>query len=212
MGDFMNIINFEKITIDRKYIIGRLSKSRRSSKQPSDKLNGKIDDMLKVAQDIMDPRGIFKIFELNDLPDKPYFENALMVGFAICTIGEKLPNQIKTYLDNGELVKGVILDAIGSVAADAVADSIDKLIQSESEELKLIPSMRYSPGYCDAPLSDQTLIFNKLQEETDQKIGVELTPLFMMKPVKSVSFVVNLGISFVNRCKTCTIKNCPHRR
>ncbi|MCE7734199.1 MAG: hypothetical protein GPJ54_04915 [Candidatus Heimdallarchaeota archaeon] len=208
----MKVVNFNNITLDRKDIIERLSKSRRTKKHPSEKLNKQIDEMLYLADNLMNPTGVYNIFEKKDLPDKPYFEQALQIGFAICTIGEDLPKQTQNFLQNGELVKGVILDAIGSVAADTVADYVNDLIKTDAEGLKLVPSMRYSPGYCDAPLSDQTLIFDKLGAESDNDIGVQLTSQFMMKPIKSVSFAINLGLSFINRCKTCSKENCPHRR
>lgn len=208
----MGVVNFNSVTINRRDIIERLSKSRRVKKQPGERLNRQIDGMLSLADKLMNPTGIYKIFAVNDLPDKPYFEHALQVGFAICTLGEDLPNQTQNFLQAGELVKGVILDAIGSVAADTVADYMNDLIKTDAEDMRLIPSMRYSPGYCDTPLRDQTLIFNKLGEVSDKNIGVQLTSKYMMKPIKSVSFAINLGLSFINRCKTCNKENCPHRR
>lgn len=208
----MKVIEVLNLSLNRKQIITRLSKSRKSRKQPSDKLNTQIDEMLLLATKLMRPVGIYKIFAIDNLPDKPYFEHALQVGMAICTIGDDLPNKTQEFLGNGELVNGVILDAIGSVAADSVADHLNEIINADAESLKLVPSMRYSPGYCDAPVSDQILIFDSLGELSGDNIGVELTEQFMMKPIKSVSFAVNLGLSFINRCKNCTKKNCPHRR
>ena len=208
----MKLKLISKLEIDKIQVLMRLSKSKKYNKEPSEKLNSQINEMLSLADTLIDSRAIFEIIDVTNLPDREYFGDALKVAFAICTIGDRLPNKTVELLQNGELVKGVILDAIGSVAVESLADQINNEINNQTIIDSLVPSMRYSPGYCDTPLSDQDMIFEILQAKDNKELSIDLTEFHMMNPVKSVSFLVNIGINFVNRCKTCDRKKCPYRR
>ncbi|NIM11635.1 MAG: hypothetical protein GTO45_06040, partial [Candidatus Aminicenantes bacterium] len=74
-------------------------------------------------------------------------------------------------------------------------------------------TLRYSPGYCDWPISEQCEIFKILPHET---IGVELSEDSFMSPRKSVSGVIGIcpaNSKFSgNLCIDCPKVNCPYRR
>lgn len=198
----------KKITeIKREEILVRLSNTR-VRRVPSRKMNLQIDKMLELAMDLIEEKTSYQIFDRSEFPDKPYFDSAIKIGLAICTIGPALPDLTEKYMREGRLSDGVILDAIGSVAADQLSDIINEKIIEDTKELGLVPSMRYSPGYCDMGVEDQNLIFDRIDN-----VGVTLTPSKMMVPVKSVSFAINLGEKYVNRCRNCEKRdNCPDRR
>ena len=109
---------------------------------------------------------------------------------------------------------GVILDAIGSAGVEAIADELNREINQEISEKDLEYSKRYSPGYCHWNVRDQEIIFNILP--TDE-IGVYLTEAFLMTPIKSVSFAINIGPNikkshWENRCKSCEDRGqCTYR-
>ncbi|MHA2100871.1 MAG: vitamin B12 dependent-methionine synthase activation domain-containing protein [Candidatus Kariarchaeaceae archaeon] len=200
------------IPIDIGGITKILSGGRKSSGLSQKSLN-QVEKMIADARDLFDPKVVYDIFEKTDLPPLPYFKEAEQVALSVCTIGEQLPNKVVSLFKDGKLVEGTILDAIGSIAADALADKINEKIDNYASKNSLETTLRYSPGYCSWPLTGQSVIFEKLPVNT---INVTLTKSYLMVPVKSVSFAVNIGpkvseSSWENRCRTCR-KVCDYRR
>ncbi|UCH95645.1 MAG: hypothetical protein JSV88_02050, partial [Candidatus Aminicenantes bacterium] len=105
----------------------------------------------------------------------------------LATIGPEVERVINEYMDRHPHY-GVILDAAASAAAEATAGYIQNYIDKKlSQEEKT--TLRYSPGYCDWPISEQREIFEILPHET---IGVELSEDSFMSPRKSVSGVIGI--------------------
>ncbi|MCK4353449.1 hypothetical protein KAW65_08600 [candidate division WOR-3 bacterium] len=152
----------------------------------SPKILSIIDKEIQNAKLFIKPIAIYKL--INPLTH-PVFKGASRVAFAICTIGEKLEQESTSLLNKGELLRGFILDAIGSYAAEKLAGYVNKRILQEIEEMEFRASSRFSPGYGLWTLEGQKLVFKVLD---GKKIGVELLPSLMMKPRKSVSFALNL--------------------
>lgn len=197
----------KQIDIDRAEILVRLSNSK-SKKDPSEKLKAQIEDLIEIAVDKFEERATYQIFNRSELPKRSYFEGANKVALGLCTIGDPLPDLSRKYMKEGRLSDGVILDAIGSVVVDQIADIKNDEINEDAKLMGLVPSWRYSPGYCDMDVKDQDIIFDRIDN-----IGITLLPSKMMHPIKSVSFAVNLGEKFINRCITCPKKKtCEYRR
>ncbi len=193
--------------------ITKILSGGRKSSGLSQKSLDRVEKMINVARQLFRPQTIYEIFEKNELPPLSFFKDANQVALSVCTIGEMLPNKVISLFKEGKLVEGTILDAIGSIAADALADKINEKINLYASNNSLETTLRYSPGYCSWPLSGQSVIFDKLAVNT---IDVTLTESFLMIPVKSVSFAVNIGpnvseSSWENRCRSCR-KVCEYRR
>jgi hypothetical protein len=129
----------------------------------------------------------------------------------LVTIGPEIERVINEYMDSHPHY-GVILDAAASAAAEATARYTQNYIDRKlSQEEKT--TLRYSPGYCDWPISEQREIFKILPHET---IGVELSDDSFMSPRKSVSGVIGIcpaDSKFPgNLCIDCPKFNCPYRR
>lgn len=82
----------------------------------------------------------------------------------------------------------MILDAIGSEAAEGVARHADLELAKLARKMDLWPSKRFSPGYKNWDLSEQKFVFDILPAK---EMGVTLNASFMMIPRKSVSFGMN---------------------
>lgn len=117
------------------------------------------------------------------------FRDSEKVGLFVVTIGSELEEQVQRFLNDGKRYEAMVLDAIGSEAAEAAAWFIHRQIQ----QLCGRRLVRYSPGYNEGvtdrtwPISDQALIFRLL---SPGQIGVSLSPSYMMKPRKSVSAII----------------------
>lgn len=209
----MIISSFSELDPDNREILRLLGRKTASKPIKSEYLD-LIDTLKSSSANLIEPKGIYETFQAEELPNRPCFNEALQIALAICTIGEKLPNKVSSLIKSGDLVQAVIMDAIGSVTVEKVADAINNAINDQAEILALEYGKRYSPGYCGWPTQDQAIIFSNIAGES---IGVNLTSSFMMKPIKSVSFAVNFynTISLTGweyRCKVCEQKGeCSYR-
>ena len=166
------------------------------------------------AQELFEPKSLYRIFNQSDLSDRECFAEAEKVALAVVTIGRNLPLEVNKLMNSGEYVDGVILDAIGSAGVEAIADLINNQINEEVKMQQLEYSKRYSPGYCHWDVKDQKIIFDLLPTK---EIDVFLTDAYLMAPIKSVSFAINIGKGikdsrWENRCRSCEDRGqCTYR-
>ncbi len=211
--------NYEKISLREKDIVYYLQRTGKSSTKSTRKaltsdLKVQIDRMEKIAHKLFEPKGIFKIYRAAELPIRECFAEAASIALAIVTIGSSLPFEANRLMNSGNYVDGVILDAFGSAAVEQVADQVNNEINEMVIHQNLEYSKRYSPGYCQWGVQDQKVIFRKLPGE---EIGVTLSDGFMMNPIKSVSFAINIGKNIKKsrwelRCKSCEDRGqCTYR-
>jgi cobalamin-dependent methionine synthase I len=141
-------------------------------------------------------------------------ERCQKVAIFALTIGDGLEEMVE-YLSGISLVlKASVLDAIGSGAAENLAQFVEDDIRAAAEKEGLVASRRFSPGYCDWKVNQQKMLFRALG---NTRHGVELTDSCLMVPQKSVSGIVGLGlpgngIEEYNPCISCAKKDCPGRR
>jgi len=179
----------------------------------NEKVEKAIGEMLELARKLIEPRGVYIVIDGSDFPASDRFAEMGEVAFCICTIGPSLEEEVTRLSKKRSMLEAVVLDSIGSVAAEAVAEYMDGLIQKYAHGRGLKTSCRASPGYGDWDVSEQRGIFELLPAE---KIGVKLTESFMMIPRKSVSFAINIAekparMRSENSCRNCPVKDCPYR-
>lgn len=133
-----------------------------------------------------------------------------MRAYCILTAGGGISDFSKSLFDSGEAMKGLLADAI----ADEYLFEMDKIL---SEKIKLEGAKR---GFGvkarldapkDFPLSEQQLILEKVK--TDR---VTVTDAFMLEPVKSMVYILELTddkniFNAQHDCSKCQSKNCPRR-
>jgi len=219
-------INPKLLTIKRENIVNSLG-------VPSDKadeyLTGLIDELIERCMQLCTPRAGITIY------DNPFFskENGTMIikgtsfnlnrmvtsalskstyiAFFAGTCGEKTGEYSADFLKKGHGLEGLIVDLIGSEIAEGVAEYIHTRISSEMVTEGLSTTNRYSPGYCNWPVSDQHKLFMLLG---GNNCGIKLTESSLMIPIKSVSGLVGLGKDVVNRgyaCAWCDADHCLYR-
>jgi len=173
-----------------------------------------VREAVEEARSLVEPQGVYGFFDRDDVPGHVVFDSAERVGLCVCTIGPRLEGRVYELMSSGELAKGVVLDAVGSEAAEAAARWMDERMAGEESPGGLRPSGRFSPGYGQWTLEGQRLIFDLLDAGP---IGVHLSRSMMMTPRKSVSFAMNFGSDPIPpRCETpcerCTQEDCIYRR
>lgn len=112
-----------------------------------------------------------------------------------------------------DMLEGMALDACASVRADAFCDEVEREILQELREGEF-PTMRFSPGYGDAPLSASAALIALL--DATRRIGLTLTRSYMMTPIKSITALIGVSDQKEDRgrnCARCALgSSCPYRK
>ena len=112
-----------------------------------------------------------------------------------------------------DMAEAVILDALGSAAIEEVCDNFCSDLQKELSPRHLTD--RFSPGYGDYPLTEQSAVFRLL--DVSRRIGVSLSESGLMIPQKSVTALIGVSQQPIeNRrsgCESCALREtCAFRK
>lgn len=176
-----------KIDFDEKRILRLIGYKTKSIdlKNPVKKL---ISEEKQKLDYLLHPVSIYAILDYAETNKHPIFNGAEKVALCICTIGPDLEKEIKKLMSENEMLRALILDSLGSEAAEEMAIQSDRILAKKAREMDLWPSKRFSPGYGKWDIQEQRYVFSVLPGES---IGVRLTESCMMIPRKSVSFRIN---------------------
>jgi len=197
------VVEFNKITIPVKAVLRRLGYP------PDGELNERVKPIfegeLKKAPEYFEPRGVYCILPTKSVNDRSVvlmdekfrirsrqvakmLKDSDHVILFMTTLGPMLEEEVKKLFDENYMAEAVILDAIGSETADAVADELHHaVLKRVAEENAYRITPRFSPGYGDWPVSVQK---NFLPACRGDLIGIRVNDSSLMHPKKSVSAVL----------------------
>ena len=207
---------------DRVYQISRASDNQRVLEN----ISGPLGKALKIVEQEVDPRAIYRQFPLISSNEKtvmtqagpidsPMFSSLVNrsqgsrnVVFILLTLGPELENSIDSRHD---ILSQWVYDIVGSELIEVIADEVENRLNIITQEKQFELSRRFSPGYCDWSVDGQQTIFKALDAE---KIGVTLTPKNLMIPKKSISCIMVSAskVPIKSQCLLCHHKECPFRR
>ena len=132
----------------------------------------------------------------------------------LVTIGKHLEEMACYLAEEGLVLQSAVLDAIGSVAAESLADFVQSRVDEVARARGLCISQRFSPGYCDWNISQQEAVFWAVNGDS---MGIRLTEGCLMIPRKSISGIIGIGrcndnVEHYNPCKTSNKRDCQGRR
>lgn len=135
----------------------------------------------------------------------------------IATAGKQVDVKIDQLMAEGRLADAYVADALASAAVESLVDRFHADIAEKLGHHGQRVGLRFSPGYCDWPVTDQRQVFASLDHEA---VGVELGDTFLMTPRKSVSGVFGIFSSSKNAparimdnpCQRCGKQDCIARR
>jgi hypothetical protein len=134
----------------------------------------------------------------------------------VTTIGREIDFEINRMMRQGRLSEAFIMDALGSVAVESVAEQFHQRMERGYGENDKAVTLRFSPGYCDWPIEEQRRLFELFGSNT---AGIELKDSCLMMPRKSISAVFGVypvngdpTPSPYNPCIDCSKINCSARR
>jgi len=141
-------------------------------------------------------------------------ERCEKVAVFALTIGNHLGEMVCQLARDKFVLQASVLDAVGSIAVEKVADFVQDRISEVAGARGLCTSRRFSPGYCDWNIGQQRMLFWALGGDTG---GIRLNGRCLMIPQKSISGIIGIGscnsnIENYHPCKTCRKQACPGRR
>jgi len=197
---------------------------------PSAQISSLIDSQISEASRLIEPsyfcvmkevenveasrislRGNNLVFSSN-IVARRIFSKCSKAAIFLTTIGPRLEERVSQLMDGGEILKGAILDAVGSEAVEKVASWVEASIKETAAASGAEVSLRYSPGYCDWDIKEQKVLFSALDGDLH---GVELTEDCLMMPKKSISGIIGIGFDSsitLSPCLFCNKTDCPSRR
>ena len=201
------IIRDIQFTVPFDRILLRLQYNVKKSELP-DYVRCIIDEMMQEAYILADPRASIKDFTIDrsahevilhtpgssapglslrsaSLAD--HVRQCYKASLFLCTIGSECGKKVKEFLDAREITKAAVLDAVASEAVEGVADAVNRLIEQNADAEGATTLSRFSAGYGDWHISEQSSIIDILEGE---RIGVTLNEASLMVPEKSVSACV----------------------
>ena len=137
--------------------------------------------------------------------------NAEKISLFVCTAGPLIGEWSKQLMAHGDLMKGYIVDVIGSEIVELAMDKIQETLSNQMKEQGFKITNRYSPGYCSWNVSEQHKLFSLLPQNF---CGITLSDSALMYPIKSVSGIIGIGKNVrLNpyTCQICDSQNCLYR-
>jgi len=141
-----------------------------------------------------------------------YIKESTLAALFLCTAGEDFTRMTNALNEQGDIMEAYILDAIGSLTVENAIDKIQEELKISFHREHLKISNRYSPGYCNWPLSDQAALFELIGENPT---GITLSDSCLMTPRKSVSGIIGIGKNLKHHeygCKVCQNTTCIYRK
>ena len=169
--------------------------------------------LLDVLYSYTEPKGIFQFFDYSheaySLP-----VNCEKVVLAILSLGKQVENQIFQLFDQGDYLKGMLLDIMADELLFNLSNQLDDLIFEEAQKMKLGLTRRLSPGEMNIPIEHQKLIFDRL--EASELLKMSISEGYMLDPVKSTAFLrgADPGIPMkknTHDCSQCNLKDCKYK-
>ena len=188
---------------------------------PSKPILDKLNELTPKARGLVEPQALSQISRVkeavslhkNNLPTP--IQNTAFLAFGLCTVGPAIEQETERLRRTGRLLDSMILDALGSAAVSELCEGLAYRVFDWAEERGLNASRAFEPGSGAShwPLENQRLIFANLRAE---QIGVELTSHLLMRPSKSLSFLMGIGTEIERAsapfsCQGCKRLDCPYR-
>ncbi len=184
-------------------------------------VEARVIELLPLGASLLRPRAMGRLYdarppaesERETLPEP--IREADFLCFGLGTAGAAIDDRARALCEEGELIDSMILDAIAMTGLSLIGDRLGRAIFDWAEERNLSTSRAFSPGAGASgwKLENQRFVFAHLP---DDPLGVQLTQHFLMRPSKSVSFVVGIG-ERINQakhpfsCEGCDRFDCAYR-
>lgn len=221
------VLDRTSLAIDAREVL-RLQGYRREA-APGPGVRGLMAAAIEEGRRLIRPRAVFAEVDVREAAEgrvrlgnglslapgiiSRHWAGAEYLVVALCTIGISLEKRIADLFAEAEYAPALMLDSVGSVAVENVADAMNLEFCRKAASLGLNAGPRASPGYGSWDLREQRTLFSIVAGD---EIGVSLNLQCLMTPRKSISLCVAVGRSVrgkaSDRCRRCGMADCQYRR
>lgn len=120
----------------------------------------------------------------------------------VATVGDKFDKWLNDKKNSGDVMEMYVSDALGSVIAEATTSIGALYIASQARKNDEKITNSYSPGYCSWDVSQQQKLFSLLPPSF---CDITLSTSSLMRPIKSTSSIIGIGINAIKRPYGCSI-------
>ncbi len=174
---------------------------RCSSKTDNKQILDLVDSCIAEAKEVIEPKTIYRIFPCkvngNEIKIGDYvFTSSRLAGHidgcdrAVvfgATLGTKCDELLRKYTVT-DIARASAFQAVLASYIEEVCDSLEETIKEENPSISM--RSRYSPGYFDLDIHEQSKIFEMM--DITKRTGITLTDTFMMVPTKSVTAIIGI--------------------
>jgi len=216
------------LSIDRDEVL-RFQGYQKGVDHPSAPVLAIFEEALAVGERLMTPRVVYRAVGVTDrgadrieaggerlhIPQIGRLWGPIeAIGAGICTVGEAIETRVRELFDGREFPLAVMLDSVGSAAAESLAEYANDLLCQVAIPERLKVTNRISPGYAGWDVAEQARLFRLCP---GAPIGVRLNSACFMSPGKSISWLVGIGPEarvdhYFTQCRRCWMRDCAYRR
>ena len=188
---------------------------------PSTPVLRKLEELVPKARTLVQSRALCRICSADEAADihkdslPAPIQDASFFAFGLVTVGNAIEQEAERLRETGRLLDSMILDALGSAAVSELCERVAYRVFDWAKKNGLNASRVFEPGSGASrwPLENQRLIFANVQAD---EIGVRLTSHLLMRPRKTVSFLMGAGTEIEQAstpfsCQGCRRTDCPYR-
>jgi hypothetical protein len=191
-------------SIDRKTVYSLLGYKKEQTKLPQ-KIFDRVELAFQDAEKLIDAKGVFIIRRIKKNGDpiclqgsrttikghsaSNLLKNSFAVIFMAVTIGSGLENLTSRYTKEKQFENALVLDTIGSEAAEASANALNSYLLTLARQAKNTLTGRFSPGYGDLPLFFQKDMFRELSLDS---LNIVLDKKYILFPRKTVTAILGV--------------------
>ncbi|WP_291632874.1 ASKHA domain-containing protein [Clostridium sp.] len=151
------------------------------------------------------------VFEGEFIANK--LKNCSYIIVLVSTIGVEIDKIIQSSFDDGDYLKGMIVDNIGTTSMGYIDKMFWSSLLDNLKGTNIGITQRLSPGDATWYLDEQKKIFECFK---NTKLNVELLESCLMVPIKSTTAIFGFGegigiCKLEHICTECNMKNCIYR-
>ncbi|MEK6973350.1 MAG: hypothetical protein AABW72_04905 [archaeon] len=181
-----------KITVSTSEILKQLR-----DEKPDERTKRMIASLINKSKALINPKAIVKEFKITrkgkdsvEIGKKLKIKSSNVafllkdcetVTFFACTLSSDFQEKSEN------LLVSIVVDAIGSVAVEKLAERVNKVIFEKAKKKGFKITQRYSCGFADWSLDDQPKILKMLDAS---KIGLKVNKANILIPRKSITAII----------------------
>jgi hypothetical protein len=181
--------------------------------RPSGDMQNTIRIQMVETLQLVEPKGAYLRLQKETQSEFELFSGVEGIVLALATIGRAVESRAGQLVKMGHGAAALLVDAIGTVAAEQAADFVERTIRQDFANSGWMVSRRYAPGYCGWKIEAQREIFSQFPDT----LGIKLTSSCLMIPEKSLTFACLLSrtgdfsMIKVKDCRQCNQQACSYR-